>query len=208
MDSRSLTSAEAVPRGEFGHKNTFLDAAGDSCPIHKLPVDILSYLFEIVADGLRNATTRREVGVIDNHRPSGDVSKFQSGSLTPWLPVSQVCRYWHDIAISTPSLWAVIHIPPRVQSCPSFRCIATQLERSKEFPLDIRIHLDNSSDYPSVFLHTICNTLLAQVCRWRSIEVKVTWAEDVYEILDAISKARIPIALQLKSVTLICSLDQ
>ncbi|KAG6373079.1 hypothetical protein JVT61DRAFT_6678 [Boletus reticuloceps] len=85
MDSRSLTSAEAVPRGEFGHKNPFLDATGDSCPIQKLPVEILSYLFEIVADGLRNATTRHEVGVIDNHRPSGDVFKFQSGALTPWL---------------------------------------------------------------------------------------------------------------------------
>ncbi|KAG6373080.1 hypothetical protein JVT61DRAFT_6679 [Boletus reticuloceps] len=186
MDSRSLTSAETMPRGEFGHTNPFLDATGDSCPIHKLPVEVLSYLFEIVADGLRNATTRHVVA-IDNHRPSSNV------------PL--------ESTISTPSLWAAIHIPPRVQSCPSFRCIVTQLERSKEFPLDIRIHLDKSSDYPSVFLHTICNTLLAQVCRWRSIEVKVTWAEDMYEIL-AISKAHIPIALQLKSVMLICSLDQ
>ncbi|KAF8431474.1 hypothetical protein L210DRAFT_3651156 [Boletus edulis BED1] len=214
MDSCSLTMAEAVPlpRGEFRHKNPFLDATGDSCPIHKLPVDILSYLFEIVADGLRNATTRYVVVIdSDDPRPSGDVPmEFQPGALTPWLPVSQVCHYWHDIAISTLSLWAVIHIPPRVtrvQSCPPFCCIATQLERSKEFPLDIRIHLDDFSYYPSVLLHTICNTLLAQVCRWRSIEVKVTRADDMYEILDAISEAHIPIAPQLKSVMLISSVD-
>ncbi|KAG6379348.1 hypothetical protein JVT61DRAFT_11810 [Boletus reticuloceps] len=212
MDGRLLTNPETVLREKFGIRvnlnNPFLHSTRDSCPIQKLPVDILSYLFEIVADGWRNATTRHEVltdEVLDNHKPSCNISKFMLGALTPWLPVSQVCRYWHDIAISTPSLWAVIHIPFSTRSrCPPFRCVATQLERSKGFPLDIRINLDRFCGYPSIFFPMVFNTLLAHIHRWRSIEVQVAKTEHMYEILDAISKACISTAPQLASVVLIC----
>ncbi|KAF8431471.1 hypothetical protein L210DRAFT_3764233 [Boletus edulis BED1] len=216
MDGRLLTNPETVLREKFGIRvnlnNPFLHSTGDSRPIHKLPVNILSYLFEIVADGLRNATTRHDVltdepEVLDNHKPSRNISKFmpRSGALTPWLPVSQVCRHWHDIAISTASLWAVIHIPFWTWSrCPPFRCVATQLERSKGFPLDIRINLDEFCNHPSVFFPMVFNTLLAHIRRWGSIEVQVAKTEHMYEILDAISKARISTAPQLASIVLLC----
>ncbi|KAG6379351.1 hypothetical protein JVT61DRAFT_11813 [Boletus reticuloceps] len=146
MDNHTLTNAEALPRGKFWDNNPFLDPTGDSCPIHKLPVEVLSYLFEVVADDLRSTTSRHNAftdEILDNHKPN-DTSEFKSDwesvALTPWLPVSQVCRYWYDIAISTPSLWAVIHIPP--WSYPPLPYIATQLERSKDHPIDIRIGLE------------------------------------------------------------------
>ncbi|KAF8557526.1 hypothetical protein OG21DRAFT_1482195 [Imleria badia] len=88
---------------------------------------------------------------------------------------------------------------------PGFSCIRKQLEWSKALPIDIQIHLeDYSPDYPSHSIPMVCNTLLTQFDRWRSLVVDVVIFNDMHDILDAISKAHIPISSQLTSIALRC----
>jgi hypothetical protein len=74
---------------------------------------------------------------------------FKAGPSTPWdclnhaMSVSQVTRRWRGVAISTPSIWAAIHIG--LFSMRNWlKLMEVFLERSRETPLDIIIHFDKT----------------------------------------------------------------
>ena len=191
--------------------NPFVSPSGNSCPIHKLPAEILSYIFELVADGLRSRTAATDTSeYYMDHTLTRKVT--DSDALTPWLPVSDVCRRWHDLALSTPSLWTVVIVPPTsgpplCRSGSPFYRISRQLEQSKCHPIDILIRLDVL--YPGYLVPMIFGGLLEQVDRWRSIEVQVVLAEHMhhgilYRISQEISRKPNLIASQLTSVVLAC----
>jgi hypothetical protein len=166
----------------------------NSCSIHKLPAEILSYVFELVAAAEPQAAADTGEDYA-NYKPTPIVT--DSDAVTLWS--SDVCRLWHDIAISTPSLWTVIILPPSsgpplYRSGPPFYRISRQLEQSKHLLIDIRIYLD--SFYPGHLVPMIRGGLLEQVVRWRSsIEVHVVVAKHMHHgILRRISKDPIPIA--------------
>ena len=194
-----------VRRRSSGNNNPFLRPSGDLCPINRIPVEILSRLFELVAaDILDKVCLWRDQQSYDSE------SDDEHDVPTPWLPVSQVCRHWYDVAASTPSLWTNVIIPPFL--CSSFYRIEKQLERSKDLPLDIRIYLEGvvisySDEFPSSYIPSFCDLLLTQVARWGSVEVRSDLGDDVLKIFDALFKTPIPTASQLTSVELACPDD-
>lgn len=64
------------------------------------------------------------------------------------IRITHVCHYWRTLAISCPSLWAVISIPSR--------CTHTFVERSRNVPLTLRCSLD--SDTSSSQLECVLNS--------------------------------------------------
>ena len=136
--------------------------------------------------------------------PIRNLESVRPSAVKPWLPLSLVCRNWHNAAISTPSLWAVIIIPPWSRS-PFYR-VAKQLGQRKDAPIDIRIHtMEDSWIHTSSCIPQICILLLAHVHRWRSLEARVhSAAMHMHEILDTFSNTRVQIAPQLTSIVLVC----
>jgi len=201
------------------NNNPFTSPAGNSCPIHKLPAELLSYVFKLVVNCSVHSKPTTNVleeltgKVYVNHEPTRKLEVTKSDVLTPWLPICLVCHCWHSIAISTPSLWTDIIIPPRwFQSLP-FCCIIAQVERSKDLPIDILIDLGDPGDsfdphYPDGFIPMVCKFLLTQAHRWHSFVLRVAgsgWQiRQMYEVLGTISKTCIPIAPKLKSFDLVC----
>ncbi|KAI9464360.1 hypothetical protein HD554DRAFT_2281159 [Boletus coccyginus] len=201
------------------NNNPFASPVGTSCPIHKLPAELLSYVFELVVNSIMHSKPATNIAkeltgeVYADHwdDPFHKLKVTGSGVLTPWLPICLVCQYWHSIAISTPSLWTDIIIPPRhFQSLP-FCCISAQVEQSKDLPIDILIHLGDQGerpdhDYPGGFIPMVCKLLLSQVHRWHSFMLWVAnWQiRQMHEVLGTISETHIPVASRLTSFELIC----
>ena len=197
------------------NKNPFSSPTGNSCPIHTLPAELLSYVFKLVVNCSVHSKPTTDIlkeltgEVYVNHEPTWKHEVTKSDVLTPWLPICLVCRYWHNIAISAPSLWTDIIIPPRRFRSLPFSCISAQVERSKDLPIDILLHLgdpgeDFDPDYPCGFIPMVCKLLLTQVYRWHSFALRVARGGQMHEVLDTISKTCMPIASKLTSFELVC----
>ena len=200
MDNRQLEGAETL--------NPLISPTTCSCPIHKLPVETLSHIFEYAADSFRrNPTADLEVitGEIYTElrrlgEPPCDVDDLD---VRPWLPVSLVCRHWYNVALSTPSLWAFIMVPS--WWFPSFGRVENQLNRSKDLPIDFLVHLiDESADHTTFRIPRVCRLLLAHAYRWRSLDVRVDVEGDMHQFLDIFFRTHTQIASQLTSVVLVC----
>ncbi|KAF8553688.1 hypothetical protein OG21DRAFT_1207003 [Imleria badia] len=191
--------------GTFRNNNPLISPTGSSCPIYKLPAEILSYIFEYVADSLRSSITSDLEDITGEvYTEPQAIRQYETGDVVkPWLPVFHVCRNWHDVAISSPSLWGVIMIPPWYP-LPLDR-VARQLNRSKDvFPIDFQIHMTDACWAARDCVPRLCSLLLPHAYRWRSLEVRADLAMDMHTVLDAFFKTRIQIASQLTSVTLVC----
>ncbi|KAJ8514622.1 hypothetical protein ONZ45_g7859 [Pleurotus djamor] len=81
--------------------------------VSRLPNEVLSIIFEYVA-----AHELRQSHKIKPH--------------ARWLPVSQVCRLWRNVAINTPRIWGTIYFHNKLELARLF------LERSKSAPLHIK----------------------------------------------------------------------
>ncbi|KAF8553687.1 hypothetical protein OG21DRAFT_1206933 [Imleria badia] len=201
MDERRISAS-----GTIRHNNPLIPPTGSSCPIHKLPSETLACIFEHVADSLHVSTTADleditgEVYAEPQESPNYKAPRPNGVEL--WFPVTLVCRNWHDVAFSTPSLWAAITIGP-YDPLPLDR-FEEQLYLSKSVPIDFQISLLDScwharSDYPRV-----CSLLIPHAYRWRSLEARADLAMNMHTVLDAFFKNRIQIPSQLTSVTLVC----
>ena len=135
----------------------------------------------------------------------------------PWPPfqivASHVCRHWRHVALSTPSLWTTIVVPPELR--PPYQPVSTLLERSKGLPIDIYINCEpephedecevvaTPSSAPSdADLVSLYHLLTPHVHRWRTIEVSVSEYHHMFVFLSAVSHSSISAASQLTTLQL------
>ncbi|KAK7047137.1 hypothetical protein VNI00_006802 [Paramarasmius palmivorus] len=126
-------------------------------PIRVIPPEIMRRIFAICAepdDGSKTLTT--------SLLPSG----------MPWV-VSQVCRSWRSIALSTPCLWTSVVLdirplgtmhPQRLAS-EAWR-LRLQLHRSQTIPLDVTIHAQRDN-----FNHPLMILICTRSEQWRNLRL-------------------------------------
>ena len=118
-------------------------------PIHRLPCELLASIFAL--------------GVFPSEEEEDPL-------MLPTLMF--VSRYWHDIAINTPTLWSKI----RIGNHNSVEKAARMLARSKSVPLDIFIDFNdryNRQGSISDILVRAMNLLAPSIRRWKSFHLSV-----------------------------------
>jgi len=118
-------------------------------PIHRLPYELLASIFAM--------------GVFPSEEEEDPL-------MLPTLML--VSRYWHDIAINTPTLWSKI----RIGNHNSVEKAARVLARSKSVPLNISIDFNdryNRQGSISDVLMRAMNLLAPSICRWKSFHISV-----------------------------------
>lgn len=116
-------------------------AVRSQSPIYRLPEELLSSIFVI--------------GVCQ----SGDQDSLLVSSLM------LVCRYWRDVVIHTPELWATICISPHE----SLEKARRKLTRSKSVPLDITVNFAPRTDTASGAMENIVRAMdLLRPALWRA----------------------------------------
>ncbi|KAF8073756.1 hypothetical protein FPV67DRAFT_1666505 [Lyophyllum atratum] len=76
-----------------------------------------------------------------------------------------VCRYWSEVALNTPTLWAEISVSPH----DSLEKARRKLERSKSCPLDITVNFGPKMEYTnSITEHVIHAMDLIRPALWRT----------------------------------------
>ncbi|KIM80219.1 hypothetical protein PILCRDRAFT_822741 [Piloderma croceum F 1598] len=116
-----------------------------AAPIHRLPVELLSYIFTLSA---------HTSFVVDDDvaEPSPSDFPFDPANMLTTIAISTVSRYWRDVALSTPALWTDICVSTELPDDddeesrqlrntmkPNADRIATYLARSGNAPIDILI---------------------------------------------------------------------
>lgn len=77
---------------------------GTSCPVLRLPPEILGYIFQFLPS--RWTVTEYDRGWNANYNVA------RTGRVTRFFVLSHVCRTWRDTAIGTPNLWEDMFVPP------------------------------------------------------------------------------------------------
>lgn len=139
-------------------------AAHRSSPIHRLPVELLSYIFS-----LRTHDTLGDDDNDDRNPP------FTTESIKTPLILSSVNHHWRNIAYNTPSLWTSICVtvelidglkdePAGAAQYPTVlnnRHLISYLSLSRNYPLDILIDARDQDwdfsepEYVSLILHNL-----------------------------------------------------
>ncbi|KIM34837.1 hypothetical protein M413DRAFT_450033 [Hebeloma cylindrosporum] len=141
-------------------------------PIHHLPVDVLQEIFAACLPITHNPV----------------VSRYEAPLL-----LTQVCRNWRDIVLSTPHFWSAIHIPipslpldPISHSLPAdglsnyldgllslirerMAAVHAWLERSKGSPLSISV-FDNGN-CPKEVCDIVLDTIIHFSPRWKHLQL-------------------------------------
>ncbi|KAK7065066.1 hypothetical protein R3P38DRAFT_3250522 [Favolaschia claudopus] len=99
-----------------------------------------------------------------------------------WL--SQVCKHWRQLAHATPALWTQqppLHLPKgRTHTPESIATVKTYLERSRPFPISLRLHCYSwDTEIPPA----LADVLLLGAPRWEHLDV---W--DCRPVLQALAK--------------------
>ncbi|KAL0579298.1 hypothetical protein V5O48_002696 [Marasmius crinis-equi] len=87
--------------------------------------------------------------------------------------LTQVCRHWRDIALSTPSLWSSIAVTVHKDQCtPPLSLIETWVSRSKmqplSFSIDERLHLEDVVEHEDLITGaTVMEKFLPAYNRWK-----------------------------------------
>ncbi|OJT12839.1 hypothetical protein TRAPUB_10674 [Trametes pubescens] len=127
-------------------------------PIHSLPVELLTTIFQL--------------GVDSDPIPDDQTR----GEHTFEVLVSHVCRHWRHVALHTPHLWTTVH----------FRTLAhmargeVYLARNAHLPIDIYVDTCSEDDYHlrkdllfrDQFL-AVFNVVLPHIHRWRELHLIV-----------------------------------
>ncbi|KAJ7134701.1 hypothetical protein C8R44DRAFT_609913 [Mycena epipterygia] len=119
-------------------------------PVLRLPSELLSSIFIIGVLGAME----------DDHSESTD-----EGNVTVMLPTLMlVCRYWLEVALNTPILWAKISVSPHH----SLEKARRKLGRSKSCPLDISINFGPRTEYTSSVTEQVVHAMdLFRPALWR-----------------------------------------
>jgi hypothetical protein len=206
------------PKDEAGSREACLNKPsmvmvppkGDTCPVNNLPPELLSRIFELggtdshgacqVKNGLGNGHVLPDLigiifpGQIGTSSKGLTVDESFDTSSSFRISVSLVSRYWHNVAISTPSLWTTI-------TCPSLPCayppnvhLSLLLKRSNGLPIDIDLGRGCQPDaYP---------LLVSHVHHWHSVKAEFHSSEGVDAFLHAVSHPSVPAASQLTTLQL------
>jgi hypothetical protein len=127
--SRPLSSEQH----EFTYYTNQRSATNSNC--HKLPVEIWRQIFEECAVHIPRALTSSSLLNAPNIL---DKRKYPYTNIV----ISHVCRYFRDIALSTPVLWSTLNLDGPQSELKTF------LERSKQLPLTIT----SIQGYPRFYL--------------------------------------------------------
>ncbi|KAJ6559749.1 hypothetical protein B0H19DRAFT_1145730 [Mycena capillaripes] len=106
------------------------------------------------------------------------LSSTQNSTLNPAenpLLLCQICRSWRAVALTTPCLWASLHIAvPAPSKLPQItERITAWLQRSGSLPLDISLAYSCTAD-PEADITPLMAALLAVSRRWRNIHLALT----------------------------------
>ena len=118
-------------------------------PIHRLPCELLASIFAL--------------GVFPSDEDEDPL-------MLPTLML--VSRYWHDIAINSPTLWSKI----RIGNHNSVEKAARMLGRSKSVPLDISVDFNDRYNRQGSILDVLTramNLLAPSIRRWKSFHLNV-----------------------------------
>ncbi|KAG6379301.1 hypothetical protein JVT61DRAFT_11756 [Boletus reticuloceps] len=216
--------------------NPFVPPTGDICFVNNLPLELLCRIFETglsydasedekeYLDNIRRELDAKETPASDienDDEDEGDEEESDgdegdcdeagsSDSRSPRPPfpivVSHVCRHWRSVAFATLSLWAKIVVTSGAS--PPYELVSTQLERSKDSPLDIFINceprecedrVEEPSEQDVIFLFSL---LTPHIHRWRSIKLYVSDYDYMKLFFSAVSDPCISTVPQLTTLGL------
>jgi len=107
----------------------------------------------------------------------GDVVHSASPEDRPWtaLSLTHVCQYFRHVALEYPQLWTCLS---RKLSRPGLALIEACIERSRDHPLDVVLHVygfggDDSDGDSELVVDSMARTVLPLCSRWRSYSVRV-----------------------------------
>ncbi|KAI0087765.1 hypothetical protein BDY19DRAFT_1057848 [Irpex rosettiformis] len=102
-------------------------------------------------------------------------SHLVGGYDLPQIAVSEVCGFWRDVVLDTPRAWQYISLDDRHRPLrASHKLARVWLERSQNFPVDIRINVSDSEN-----LLALISPLVIHVRRWRRFTIEGQVQEDV-----------------------------
>ncbi|KIO26661.1 hypothetical protein M407DRAFT_24102 [Tulasnella calospora MUT 4182] len=126
--------------------------------INSLPPELLSHIFHIIFERMKNSKSLSR----EKMRPP------------VFLNLLLVSSHWHQVAITSPSLWAYIPITRQIESSERARKLMERsLLRSKECSLDIVIELPAGSS------ESLLKEVAEHAHRWRTLSVNCLTAEAV-----------------------------
>ncbi|KAF9049044.1 hypothetical protein BJ165DRAFT_1464166 [Panaeolus papilionaceus] len=115
----------------------------------------------------------------------GLIPVIEPSSRAAPLLFCQVCSYWREVAISTPSLWSSIALKETIL----LNTVKLWLQRSRNHPLSFAIWLssspDNSTDKWSQWPQLL-NLLCGSIHRWRDVLVHVPTTANMPLFMDAL----------------------
>ncbi|KAF5364951.1 hypothetical protein D9758_008115 [Tetrapyrgos nigripes] len=145
---------------DLSKKKQALERYVDHCkaylsPIRRLPTEIMGEIFLIYQDLHRSNRKDRQF-----REPLND-SLYSSEDMTA-LVLSSVCKLWHSICLSTPSLWSRFSLNISEECGSLFHLLEIYLSRSKQHPLTFDIFVEERVTSNN----TIIPLLLTQSHRW------------------------------------------
>ena len=139
----TIKTVMSVPRqGPLPHQGLAVAASGpttnhnnnDTTPATRLPNETLGYIFLLCLDFTDRWGCPKDRKYLD----STDIRLF------PWI-FSYVCRRWRDACISYPKLWTFVALASQqFQRKGVDKLLDTQLKRSSQHALHVRINLENT----------------------------------------------------------------
>ncbi|KAK7021871.1 hypothetical protein VNI00_017218 [Paramarasmius palmivorus] len=122
-------------------------------------------------------------GICRDHATEEDIDDFDLDpdelfrKTHPILTVSQTCSHWRTLALSSPQLWASIHVrfheSDDLQRAFTIRdTVSLYLQRSANLPLDIDIHAF-TSEFDGPLHHQACLLLFKHGSRWRHLTLQL-----------------------------------
>ncbi|TBU23258.1 hypothetical protein BD311DRAFT_731651 [Dichomitus squalens] len=154
-------------------------------PIHSLPVELLTRIFQLGVDS----------------QPAPD--DRDPCELTFEVTISHVCRHWRNVALHTPHLWTTIHF----RTTPHMTRGNTYLARNARLPIDIYVDTCSEDAYAHrqdlLFREQfipVFNIVLPHIDRWRELHLKVADLEckaGARKVLNTCGSAPILRTLQL-----------
>ncbi|KAJ7644216.1 hypothetical protein FB45DRAFT_824266 [Roridomyces roridus] len=126
-------------------------------PVLRLPSELLASIFIIGVLG--------ESGPDDGGDGASSEGAPEDGNATIMLgTLMLVSRYWLEVALSTPELWARISVSPHE----SLEKARRKLNRSKSCPLDVSINFEPRTEYISTVMEQVVHSMdLFRPATWR-----------------------------------------
>ncbi|KAJ7253492.1 hypothetical protein C8J57DRAFT_625535 [Mycena rebaudengoi] len=109
------------------------------------------------------------------------------------LLLCAICQSWRHLALSTPQLWASVHIvaPLNDKIERMINTVHAWLSRSGAFPLSISLTVSRGSTWPPPDASSLLTTLIRYSLRWKHI--RFILPPDQFEPLSSLSPEDVPV---------------